>query len=79
MSDRPASELVILAFTVTVCLVLLLLAVAVTVAGVVPPNDPLAARYVDVLMTGTATILGALLGLLGARRGDRHDRPDRTD
>jgi uncharacterized membrane protein len=62
-------DLVVLAFTVTVCGVLLLMTVAVTVAGIIPPNVPLASRYVDVLVAASATMLGALLGLLGGRKG----------
>lgn len=76
MTKRSTVELVVLAFTATVCLVLLLMAVALAIAGTVPPNDPLGTRYLDVLMTGTATILGALLGLLGgraSRRGVEHE------
>jgi hypothetical protein len=67
MRQRPTVELVILAFTATVCLVLILVAVAVTLAGAIPPNEPLATRYVDMLMGATAVVLGAVLGLLGGR------------
>jgi putative exporter of polyketide antibiotics len=68
VSRRPILELVVLAFTVTVCGVMLLLAVSVTVAGIIPPNDPASDRYVLLLASGTATLLGALLGLVAGRR-----------
>lgn len=73
-------ELVVLAFTVTVCAVLILVAIAVTVAGVVPPNDPAADRYLIVLVSATSTLLGALLGLLAGRTTSADDtqvRPSR--
>jgi hypothetical protein len=70
MTRRPALELVALLFAVTVCVVLVVVTVGVTVAGVIPPNDPIAARYLDLVIAASATMLGALLGLLAglARR-----------
>jgi putative exporter of polyketide antibiotics len=69
MRGRPTVDLVVLALTVTVCTVLIMLTVAVTVAGIIPPNEPLPGRYLDVLVAASATMLGALLGLLGGRKG----------
>ena len=73
MTSRPTLDLVVLAMTATVCVVLLIVTVAITLAGAIPPNEPIAARYFDVLMTATATMLGALLGLLAGRRTGRGD------
>jgi len=68
MRDRSTSDVVVLILTVTVCGVFALVAVAVTVAGVIPPNDPRAARFVDLLLTAGGVLLGALLGLLAGHR-----------
>jgi hypothetical protein len=68
---RPVIDVVVLAFAATVCVVLILVAVAMTLAGSVPPNAPTAGRYVDLLMTATATLLGALLGILAGRSASR--------
>jgi uncharacterized metal-binding protein len=80
MKERTTTDLVVLILTVTVCGVVVLVAVAVTVAGTIPPNDPLAGRYVDLLMTAAGVGLGALLGLLAGRKASAHDtqvRPPR--
>ena len=64
---RSTLELVALAFTATVCAVLLLVTVGITLAGAIPPNDALAGRYLDAVIAASATMLGALLGLLAGR------------
>lgn len=68
MTTRSTTDLVVLILTVTVCAVVVLVALAVTIAGVIPPNDPLAGRYLDLLLTACGVGLGALLGLLAGRR-----------
>jgi hypothetical protein len=71
MRGRPAIELVILAFAVTVCAVVLLLALGIVLAGTLTPNTAESERYLQVLISLVATLLGALLGLLAGRTSAR--------
>jgi hypothetical protein len=71
---RTTTDLVVLAFTVTVCGVLLVVAVGMAVAGAIAPNTPLVGQYLNGLASATAVMLGALLGLLAGRRPAGSDR-----
>jgi cytochrome c biogenesis protein CcdA len=71
LRDRPAIEIVIIGFAATVCIVVFLLAVGVVLAGTLTPNNEESARYLQVLISIVATLLGALLGLLAGRSSDR--------
>lgn len=79
MANRPVLDWVILAFTLTVCAVLIILTVGLTIAGTIPPNDPMVTRYFDGVVAASATILGAVLGLVAGRAHGRTETPRPRD
>lgn len=76
LRDRPAIELVILTFAVTVCIVIFMLALGIVLAGTLTPNSAESERYLQVLVSLVATLLGALLGLLAGRTSARPAAPE---
>lgn len=77
LRDRPPIEIVIIIFASTVCVVVFMLALAIVLAGTLTPNSEESTRYLQVLVSIVATLLGALLGLLAGRsqssEGKRND------
>jgi membrane protein DedA with SNARE-associated domain len=68
LRDRPPIEFVIIVFSSTVCVVVFMLALAIVLAGTLTPNTDESSRYLQVLISIVATLLGALLGLLAGTR-----------
>jgi hypothetical protein len=66
VKDRSTIELMVLAFTVTVCLALLVTGVALAVVAIVNPEAD-TSFAVDALAHGIGVLMGSLLGLLAGR------------
>jgi hypothetical protein len=66
LGRRSTIELMVLLFTVTVCLTLVLIAVSIAVVEIVNPDADLSG-VTSVLTNVLSVILGALLGLLAGK------------
>lgn len=66
MKDRSTIELMVLAFTATVCLAMLVAGVAIAVVAIVHPEAD-TSFAVQVLAHGIGVLMGSLLGLLAGR------------
>ncbi len=66
MKDRSTIELMVLAFTVTVCLVMLVTGIAISVIAIVHPEAD-TSFAVQILAHGIGVLMGSLLGLLAGR------------
>jgi hypothetical protein len=68
---RPATELMLLMVTGTVCVLLLLFAIGITAIEVTHPESD-TGKGIQALSTVISTLLGAILGLLAGRAGHKN-------